>query len=212
MKLNDLLHTLAEDDTRPRLGFATRVAMAAALGSAVSVLIVVSRMGLRPDYSMALAQPYVQIKTGFVLLLIVTAFYAMRVTAQPQTVSFKQFAALLIAPAWIFVGIAFELMTTPSGTWLAAACGTNPLMCLVAIPVLSIAPMALTLYAMRSAAPESPTKTGILVGLFCGALGAAAYMLRCTDDAPLFVGAWYALAIVLVCVLGGLLGRTLLRW
>lgn len=212
MKLDDLLHALAEDDNKPKLPFAARIALAAALGSAASALVLVSRMGLRPDYSAALTQPYVQIKVGFAILLILTAFHALRVSAHPEPASFKQFAALLIVPAWMFAGIAFELATTPRETWLAAACGTNPLLCLIAIPTLSLVPLALTLYVMRSTAPASPARAGLFVGLFSGALGASVYMLRCTDDAPLFVGAWYALAILLLGAVGGLVGSRCLRW
>lgn len=212
MKLNNLLHTLAEDDNGPRMAFPTRVVIAAALGSVASALVLVSRMGLRPDYSVALAQPYMQIKTGFVVLLILSAFDAMRVAAQPEPAVFKRIAAILVAPAWILLGMSFELISTPRETWFEAASGTNPLMCLVAIPLLSLPPMVLTLYAMRSAAPASPAKAGLLVGLFSGALGASVYMLRCTDDAPLFVGAWYALAILLIGSLGAVIGSRLLRW
>lgn len=212
MKLDDLLHTLAEDDSKPKLSFAARIALAAALGITASALVLVSRMGLRPDYSAALTQPYVQIKVGFAVLLIVTAFHAIRVSAQPEPASFRQIAALLIVPAWILSGITFELVTTPRETWLGAACGTNPLLCLVAIPILSLAPLALTLYAMRSSAPASPGKAGLFVGLFSGGLGASVYMLRCTDDAPLFVGAWYALAILILGALGSLMGSKVLRW
>jgi hypothetical protein len=212
MKLDDLLHTLAEDDSKPRLPHSARIALAAALGSAASAVLVVSQMGLRPDYSAALTQPYVQIKVGFAILLILTTFHALRVSAQPEPASLKQIAALLVVPAWILSGIAFELVTTPRETWLGAACGKNPLLCLVAIPFLSLAPLVLTLHAMRSAAPASPAKAGVFAGLFSGALGASAYMLRCTDDAPLYVGAWYTLAILLLGAVGGAVGSRLLRW
>lgn len=212
MKLDDLLHTLAEDDRKEKLPFAWRIAIGAAVGCTASALILMSQVGLRPDYSAALAQPYVQIKVGFVALLILTAFHALRVSAQPEPASLRQIAVVLAAPAWMLSGIAFELLTTPRETWLGAACGTHPLMCLVAIPILSLAPLILTFFALQSAAPASPAKAGLFAGLFSGALGASVYALRCTDDAPLFVGAWYALAILLLGVLGGLIGSRLLRW
>ncbi|NJO35029.1 MAG: DUF1109 family protein, partial [Rhodospirillales bacterium] len=61
-------------------------------------------------------------------------------------------------------------------------------------------------------APASSMRAGAMAGLMCGALGALVYMLRCTDDAPLFVALWYAAAIAIVTLVGLLIGRTVLRW
>jgi hypothetical protein len=45
-----------------------------------------------------------------------------------------------------------------------------------------------------------------------GGLAAAVYATHCPDDSPLFVAAWYSLAIGFVAVLGGFLGNRILRW
>ncbi len=212
MKLENLLHTLSEDGRRPHFSLAARVAAVAGFGCAISGAVLVLRAGLRPDAPAALFLPFVQIKAGFVLLLVLTAYRAVQASAQPERLMVKHVALMLVAPVWIACGIGFELATTPSGTWLAAAFGAHPLMCLLAVPMLAMAPLAFTIGVMRNAAPASPAQSGACVGLFCGALGAAVYMLRCTDDAPLFVGIWYLVAILLVAAAGALAGRTFLRW
>jgi hypothetical protein len=82
----------------------------------------------------------------------------------------------------------------------------------MAIPLLSLAPLAALLAALRSAAPQSPARAGAAAGLLAAASGATLYAFHCFDDSPLFVATWYVLAAALVVLLGALLGRRLLRW
>ena len=49
-------------------------------------------------------------------------------------------------------------------------------------------------------------------GLLAGGLAATLYATHCTDDSPLFVAAWYSLAIAGVAALGALIGARWLRW
>lgn len=90
--------------------------------------------------------------------------------------------------------------------------GLNPLFCLVFLPVLSLAPLAGLLWALRKGAPENPTRAGAAAGLAAGAIAAAVYAWHCPDDSPLFLATWYTIAIALVTGAGALLGRHLLRW
>ena len=41
---------------------------------------------------------------------------------------------------------------------------------------------------------------------------AAFYAAHCPDDSPLFVAAWYSLAVALVAAVGAATGRLTLRW
>jgi hypothetical protein len=72
-------------------------------------------------------------------------------------------------------------------------------------------PSALIL-ALRQGAPEHPALAGATAGLFAGAIGAACYATHCPDDSPLFVAAWYTLAIGFVAAIGAAAGKRLLRW
>jgi Negative regulator of sigma F len=88
--------------------------------------------------------------------------------------------------------------------------GSNAVFCLKSIPFLSAAPLAGVLLALRQGAPENPGLAGAAAGLFAGAIGAACYATHCPDDSPLFVAAWYSLAIGFVVAAGALVGRRLL--
>jgi hypothetical protein len=90
--------------------------------------------------------------------------------------------------------------------------GTNAIFCLKSIPFLAAAPLVAVLLALRQGAPEQPALAGAAAGLFAGAIGAACYATHCPDDSPLFVAAWYTLAIGLVAAIGAIAGRRLLRW
>jgi hypothetical protein len=90
--------------------------------------------------------------------------------------------------------------------------GINAIFCLKSIPFLAAAPLVAVLLALRQGAPEHPTLAGAAAGLFAGAIGAACYATHCPDDSPLFVAAWYTLAIGFVAAIGAAAGRRLLRW
>ena len=51
-----------------------------------------------------------------------------------------------------------------------------------------------------------------MAGLLAGAFGAWIYAFHCDESAAPFVIIWYTLGIAAIGALGGLLGRTLLRW
>jgi hypothetical protein len=65
---------------------------------------------------------------------------------------------------------------------------------------------------LRQGAPEHPALAGAAAGLFAGAIGAHLYATHCPDDSPLFVAAWYTLAIAFVVGTGALAGSRCLRW
>ena len=90
--------------------------------------------------------------------------------------------------------------------------GVNGVMCLASIIFLSVLPLAATIYALRQGAPMSPALAGAAAGLLAGALGATVFAMNCTNDSPLFVAIWYALAIGFMSMFGLLIGRHALRW
>ena len=90
--------------------------------------------------------------------------------------------------------------------------GDNALHCLRVIPLLSIAPLAVLIYAMRAGAPQNPTLAGALAGAAAAGIAATLYASNCTDDSPLFVASWYPLATLIVVVAGAAAGNRFLRW
>ena len=100
----------------------------------------------------------------------------------------------------------------PAASWPQRLVGTNALICLSAIPVLSIGPLVAILVALRRAAPASPVLAGAAAGMMAAFAGASLYAFHCFDDSPLFVVTWYALATLPVIAIGALAGHRLLRW
>ena len=124
-------------------------------------------------------------------------------------------AALMLAivvPASLAAANLAELLAVPAAEWGQRLVGTNAIFCLKSIPFLAAAPLVAALLALRQGAPEHPALAGAAAGLFAGAIGAACYATHCPDDSPLFVAAWYSLAIGFVAAIGAAAGRRLLRW
>jgi len=90
--------------------------------------------------------------------------------------------------------------------------GDEWLECLLSIPIIAIVPFAVTIFAVRRAAPTNLVRAGAVAGLVAGGISAMAYALHCTDDSLPFVAVWYGGTIVLCTLAGAVLGPRLLRW
>jgi hypothetical protein len=90
--------------------------------------------------------------------------------------------------------------------------GDEWLECLLSIPIIAIVPFAVTIFAVRRAAPTNHARAGAVAGLVAGGISAMAYALHCTDDSLPFVAVWYGGTIVLCALAGAALGPQLLRW
>lgn len=211
MKTDDLIALLAAD--APARGHLDRGLYAAlAAGILVSGGLLLATYGLRQDIASAIETARVLFKIGATLLLAgLAAALALRI-GRPG-LSLRTRGTLLLLPAALLAAaVALELAVVPAGDWRANMMGHNAAFCLFLIPVLSLAPLAGLLLALREGAPENPTLAGAVAGLSAGAIGAALYAWHCPDDSPLFVAVWYVLAIALVTTAGALIGRRLLRW
>jgi hypothetical protein len=90
--------------------------------------------------------------------------------------------------------------------------GHNATHCLSLIPMLSLAPAASLLLALRHGAPARPGLAGAIAGLVAGGFGASLYALTCPDDSTLFVATWYTIAIAVVTAVSSFIGARFLRW
>jgi hypothetical protein len=85
------------------------------------------------------------------------------------------------------------------------------MVCLTAIPMLSLPLLIAALIGLRHGAATRPTLTGAVAGLIAGGIAATFYAAHCVDDSPLFVVTWYGIALALVALAGALAGRWVLR-
>jgi hypothetical protein len=210
MRTDDLIRTLAADDApsgpRPRLALVAAIA----LGWPLSGLMFVLLLGPRPDIAAVATDPRFLLKFAVALLLAATAAgLALRLVRPGRSAAAFVLAA---APAVLAAGVAAELAIVPHAQWAARLVGTNALVCLTLVPLLSVPLLALLLLGMRAGASPRPAMAGAVAGLIAGGLAAALYAAHCPDDSPLFVATWYTLAIAVVAAAGALAGRRLLRW
>jgi len=210
MRTDQLIAALAADSRRqaaPRLA----LALATLAGGAVALVIFLAVMGVRHDIADALLTWRFDVKLVVVALALVIALIdgvrLMRPTTPPLHPGWLALPLVVLVPA-----VVVELAVLPAELWRGSLVGTNGMVCLVAIPLLSAVPLAIALAAMRLGAPRSPAVAGAAAGRLAAAIGAALYALHCFDDSPLFVATWYTLATLGVIAAGALAGRLVLRW
>lgn len=211
MKTSDLIAALANDAATPIPTPRRTMLIALAAGGLVSVVVFALTMGPRSDLVAALGSWRFNLKMVLVGTALLLTFMDCVRLANPAARGFATRSSLAI-PALLFGAVAIELLAVPSSAWPARLLGRNALVCLMAIPALSLAPLAAALYAMRQGAPASSVETGLAAGRLAAAFAAALYALHCFDDSPLFIATWYVLASVIVIALGAIAGKLALRW
>lgn len=87
---------------------------------------------------------------------------------------------------------------------------------LVCLPVIFVGGamamgMAWKFWLSKTASPH-PALLGFLAGLSAGTLAATAYALHCDRDAALYISIYYGLPVLALGILGGFLGKKLLKW
>lgn len=211
MKTNDLI-TLMTQDAPVGMRYGRALTIALASGVVLSAVLLIATVGLRHNMASVFETARVLFKiTVTIMLAILAARLAMRIGRPGEKT--RPAAILLAVPVLMVAGaVLAELFVLPQGAWEANMIGLNPLFCLVFLPVLSLAPLAGLLWALRKGAPENPTRAGAAAGLAAGAIAAAVYAWHCPDDSPLFLATWYTIAIAAVTGAGAVLGNRLLRW
>jgi hypothetical protein len=123
-------------------------------------------------------------------------------------------------PAWLvaapIVAVAclalLALSQAPVERWGGMVFGRHWLVCLVAVPLYSLVPLAALVAVARRGAPVDQVFTGAFAGLAAAGLATTAYSLHCPDDAMPFLATWYPLAMAIVTGLGALVFPRLVRW
>jgi len=212
MRTDDLVHALSADNHAARSTIERRFTLAAAIGFVISAGLFWMTMGPRADIASAVLTVRFDLKIVEALLLSATAIALILRLARPGASTNLQIIVLAAAPVLLAAGVITELAVVPAGLWQTKLVGSNSLICMTAIPLLSLPLLGALLLALRDGAPTSRGTAGAAAGLVAGGLAAALYATQCIDDSPLFVATWYPIAIGAVTILGALLGRRLLRW
>lgn len=210
MKTEYLIHALVADGARPVIPI--RRTLLRAFGVAV-VLALLSLFIRHPRADIAQAfstTPFV-FKVAVLLSVASTSVVLLLDTAGPASAPRRRWL-LMLAPLLLAAAILWELVTVPSPMWPAHLIGHNAARCLALVPLISAAPLACLLFALRSGAPARPGLAGATAGLLAGGIAATVYAVTCPDDSPLFIAAWYSTAIAIVTGVSAFIGGRLLRW
>jgi hypothetical protein len=212
VKTGDLIRALAADNEVRAMPLGRTLALALIPGVAIALGLHFAVLGLRPHLLTLLGEPRLLFKLCLTFLLAALSGALVARIARPGAGIGRITFLLAIVPALLAAASLAELLAFPAVEWSQRLVGTNAIFCLKSIPFLAAAPLVAVLLALRQGAPEHPALAGAAAGLFAGAIGAACYATHCPDDSPLFVAAWYTLAITFVVGTGALAGSRCLRW
>src|SRR6201993_4706981 len=175
MDTDQLIRTLAADNThrsRP-VGFVLALALLAAFP--VSFLIFIAELGVRPDVMTAMHNPFFDLKFAVTLALASAAIIVSLHLARPEA-ELRGWAWLLAIPAGLLVaGISGEMMMPQRLPMTTRMVGHNSKVCLTAIPLLSLPLLAAALIGLRHGAPSKPALAGAMAGVLSSGLAATLY-------------------------------------
>jgi len=160
----------------------------------------------------AMRNPFFDLKFLVTLALAISAVAISVHLSRPEA-SLHGWAWLLLIPAgFLALGIGSEMMMPQRMPMMTRLVGSNSLICMTAIPLLSLPLLAAALIGLRHGAPARPALAGALAGMLSAGLAATLYAAHCTDDSPLFVATWYTIATAMVAAIGALAGSRMLRF
>ncbi|MCC6001865.1 MAG: DUF1109 family protein [Pararhodobacter sp.] len=210
MKTDDLIAALAAD-TLPRRTAGQRLVrvLPLALGAALGAFALF--WGLRPDLVAALAS-FAALKTVLPLVLALLAGVLALALSDPQAR-----APRLAAMLWLFgVCLLIAFLVAVAGAGLSGLAGalitSSLLICLTSIPLLALPLLGAALWALAAGAPAKPAANGAVAGLAAGGLATGIYSLYCDQDSVLFFLPAYAVAILIVALIGWWAGGRALAW
>jgi hypothetical protein len=213
MKTDDLVTMLSANVEPVERGLVGRtISIAAAAAAVIALCLTLVGLGVRADLTTTRAVVFLLLKVVFALMVVGVAVGYLTRLARPG--ARQGISPLAIAAPFAAVALlgAISLGGTPSSHWNRMILGDEWLECLLSIPIIAIVPFAVTIFAVRRAAPTNLVRAGAVAGLVAGGISAMAYALHCTTDSLPFVAVWYGATIVLCTLAGAALGPRLLRW
>jgi hypothetical protein len=212
METGRLIRTRAAETAHPArpVGFVLALALLAA--APVSVAMLFTGLGVRPDLMTAMHNPFFDLKFVVTLALAIPAIAISLHLSRPEA-SLQGWGWLLLIPVGLLLaGIASEMMMPQRLPMMTRLVGNNSRLCMTAIPLMSLPLLVAALIGLRHGAPTRPAVAGAIAGLLSAGLAATLYASHCTDDSPLFVATWYTIATALVTAIGALAGSRVLRF
>src|SRR6202045_4940290 len=182
MQTDQLIRTLAADNTHQARPVGVVLALALLAAAPVSLAIFFAGLGVRPDVMTAMHNPFFDLKFAVTLALAISSIALSLHLSRPEA-SLRGWAWLLLIPAGLLVGgIAGEMMLPQRLPMMTPLVGSNSRVCLTAIPLMSLPLLAAALIGFRPGAPTRPAVAGAIAGLLSAGFGGALLSSPCTGD------------------------------
>ena len=213
MKTDDLVAMLSANVEPVGGGLVGRaISIAVAAGAVIALGVALAALGIRADLTTTRAVAFLSLKLAFEMAVVGVAARYLTKLARPGAE--RGISPLTIALPFAAIALfgVIGLSGAPSSHWNQMILGDEWLECLLSIPIIAVVPFAITIFAVRRAAPTNLVRAGAVAGLIAGGISAMGYALHCTDDTLPFVAVWYGGTIVLCTLAGAAFGPRLLRW
>ena len=213
MKTDELITMLSTGaQPVPRFAAERLMGIAVVTGGALSLLMLFTFYGVRPDLREVSTDIAYWMKIGIPMANALIGFFFVRLLARPGKRPQVGY--------WIIAIPILLLWSWALSSWVSAAPVSRPELlwgetwqvCVLNIMFLALPIGAATLFALRHLAPTQPTLTGAMAGWFAGNAGASVYALHCPEMAAPFLAVWYVIGMILPAVIMAFLGSRYLRW
>jgi len=213
MKTDDLINMLASgpDVLAPTLPV-RRFVLFISLGVLVSIVMMVTFLGLRPNLAALAMLPAFWIKILFVTTLAGAGWIASVRLTLPGSRTDMLPILIAVPILLIWSAAAISLIDAAPQERTQLFWGSTWRYCPFLIAALSLPIFVAILEVMRNLAPTRLRLAGLAAGLAAGATAATVYSLHCPEIEAPFIGFWYLLGILIPSGAGALIGPRILRW
>lgn len=212
MNTDDLIDFLATRVEAVDPGRQDRLLTLAMAGSlCLAAVACIFALGVRPDLLRAVGTFDFVLKVSFLATMVAIAAHGLRRAARAGRASGKLLRLALLPLALVWFAAVMQIVATPATSGMATMFN-DWYVCVLAIPLLSVIPLVVLTLVLRETAPTDLHYCGALLGLVAGGIGALAYASFCVNDAPVYVGIWYAAGLAIVTGFGWLTGPRFLKW
>lgn len=213
MKTDALIERLSQSAEPVRSDMVlSRLSLGLGAGGAVSFVLMVAWLGIRPDLLTAMGTGAYWMKFFYTLLFALAGLWTLERLSRPGMRATRQMIFEALPFALLASWAAMRLMMAPAGMRMPMIMGSSHQVCPWRISVLALPIFVGVFWSLSGLAPTRTWIAGAAAGLLAGAAGAFIYALHCDESAAAFVVLWYTVGIVIVGALGALMGRILLRW
>src|SRR5438552_16933254 len=153
MDTDQLIKTLAADNSHRARPVAYVLMLALLAAAPVSLLMFFGEFGFRPDIMTAMRNPFFDLKFAVTLALAISAIAVALHLSRPEA-SLRGFGWFLLIPAAVLAAcIGGEMMLPQRIPMMTRLVGSNSKICMTAIPALSLPLLIAALIGLRPGAP-----------------------------------------------------------